>query len=110
MSELLAKQCIPCSIGDIPLDADEIQGYLNDLSEGWELKDNGRLSKTYTFKDFKEALDFTNKVGELAEKEGHHPSIHLSWGKVVIFQWTNKIQGLHINDFIMAAKIDDLYP
>lgn len=108
MSDFLSKQCIPCSIGDIPLSDEEIKDYMKDLGEGWEITDTKRIKKTFQFKDFKEALDFTDKIGALAEKEGHHPSIHLSWGKVIVFLWTNKIQGLHMNDFIMAAKIDDL--
>lgn len=108
MSEFLSKQCIPCSVGDIPLSEEEVKEYVSDLGQGWELNDKGRITKTYTFKDFKEALDFVNKIGEVAEQEGHHPSIHLSWGKVVVFFWTNKIKGLHMNDFIMAAKVDDL--
>ncbi|NLJ99179.1 MAG: 4a-hydroxytetrahydrobiopterin dehydratase [Tissierellia bacterium] len=66
------------------------------------------LKKEYKFKNFKDALDFTNKVGSLAEEEGHHPDIYLSWGKVVIKLWTHKIDGLHKNDFILAAKIDEI--
>lgn len=108
MTDLLAKKCVPCSIGADPLTQDEIQEYLENLKENWQVKDNKYIEKLYKFKDFKEALDFTNKVGNLAEKEGHHPDIYLAWGKVIIKLWTHKIKGLHENDFIMAAKIDEL--
>ncbi len=108
MENLLAKKCIPCSIGDIPLDSNDIANYMKQLKEGWTLAEDGHIEKTYKFKDFKEALAFVNKIGDLAESEGHHPSIRLSWGKVVVRSWTNKIGGLHENDFILAAKIDEI--
>lgn len=108
MSNLLDKKCVPCSIGAIPLDTDEIKELLDNLQTGWKLIDNIKIEKTYKFKNFKEALDFTNKVGELAEDEGHHPDIYLAWGKVIVYLWTHKINGLHENDFIMAAKIDKI--
>lgn len=108
MDNLLEKKCVPCSIGAFPLTKDEIEEYLKDLKEGWKVIDDIKIEKTFKFKDFKEALDFTNKVGALAEKEGHHPDIYLSWGKVIIYLWTHKIKGLHENDFIMATKIDTL--
>lgn len=108
MPNLLSKKCIPCSIGADPLTPDEIQEYFKSLDKGWEVKENRHIEKLYKFKNFREALDFTNKVGELAEEEGHHPDIYLSWGKVNIKLWTHKIKGLHENDFIMAAKIDTL--
>ena len=106
MSDLLSKKCIPCSIGAIPLDTVEITIFLKDVAPGWEVMEDKRLERTFKFKDFKEALEFTNKVGALAEEEGHHPDICLAWGKVVVTLWTHKIDGLHENDFIMAAKID----
>ena len=108
MSDLTSKKCVPCSIGAIPLDSDEIQGFLKNLNEDWEVNDNKQIERTFKFKDFKEALEFTNKVGSIAEAEGHHPDICLTWGKVNIILWTHKIKGLHENDFIMAAKIDEL--
>ncbi len=108
MSDLLSKQCIPCSIGAPTLNNEEINKYLKSLKEGWKVIDSKKIEKTYKFKNFMEALDFTNRVGKLAEKEGHHPDIHLSWGKVVIQLWTHKIDGLHENDFILAAKIDEI--
>lgn len=108
MSDLLDKKCIPCSIGAPTLEADEIEDLYKSLKEGWIVIDNKYIEKEYKFKNFKDALDFTNKVGNLAEKEGHHPDIYLSWGKVVIKLWTHKINGLHENDFILAAKIDEI--
>lgn len=108
MSDLTSKKCVPCSIGAIPLNADEIRNFLKDLNESWEVKDNKQIERVFKFKDFKEALEFTNKVGGLAEAEGHHPDIYLSWGKVIVTLWTHKIKGLHENDFILAAKIDAL--
>lgn len=108
MTDLLSKKCIPCSIGSEPLKKEEIEEYFMDLKEGWAVIEDKYIEKTYKFKDFKGALDFTNQIGELAEKEGHHPDIFLSWGKVVIKLWTHKIKGLHENDFVLAAKIDEL--
>lgn len=108
MADLLSKKCIPCSIGAVPLNAKGIHEYLKNLKEGWQTVEDKYIEKTYKFKDFREALDFTYKVGELAENEGHHPDIYLSWGKVVLKLWTHKIKGLHENDFILAAKIDEL--
>jgi 4a-hydroxytetrahydrobiopterin dehydratase len=108
MNDLLSKKCIPCNIGAAPLNQEEIYDYLKKLKDGWQVMERKYIEKTYKFKDFIEALNFTNKVGELAEKEGHHPDIYLSWGKVVLKLWTHKIKGLHENDFILAAKIDNI--
>lgn len=108
MSELLSNKCIPCQIGADPLNQDEIEKYMKELKDGWSVKDNKVIEKPYKFKDFKKALDFTNKIGELAEEEGHHPTITLTWGKVIVTLTTFKIHGLHTNDFIMAAKIDEI--
>ncbi|MBZ2176009.1 4a-hydroxytetrahydrobiopterin dehydratase [Schnuerera sp. xch1] len=108
MANLTNKRCIPCSIGAPTLVEEEIKELYKSLKDGWKVIDNKQLEKTYKFKNFKEALDFTNKVGILAEKEGHHPDIYLSWGKVIIKLWTHKIGGLHENDFILAAKIDEI--
>jgi|SRR5699024_3009403 len=108
MNDLLSKKCLPCSIDTDPLNKDQINDYLKKVDEDWILADDGRIEKTFKFENFKEALDFTKKVGELAEKEGHHPSIFLAWGIARVRLWTNNIKGLHENDFIMAAKIDEL--
>jgi len=85
---------------------DELKG---EIETAWEVENLKKLKREFTFKDFKEALVFVNKVGEIAEKEGHHPDITLSWGKVGIELTTHAIQGLSINDFILARKIEILY-
>ena len=69
----------------------------------------GALQRELAFRDFAEALAFVNRVGELAEREGHHPDLHVAWGKVVVETWTHKIHGLHTNDFILAAKTDEIF-
>jgi 4a-hydroxytetrahydrobiopterin dehydratase len=76
------------------------------LGHGWTVVEEHHLDKTFDFPDFKSALDFTNKVGEVAESEGHHPDIHLAWGKARVTLWTHKIDGLTESDFVMAAKIE----
>lgn len=108
MTNLLSGKCIPCSIGTDPLNENEIKEYLKQLKEGWEIINNQYIEKTYKFKDFKDALDFVNRIGDIAEKENHHPELILHWGRVVVKLMTFKIKGLHENDFILAAKIDQL--
>lgn len=104
---LSAKECVPCKSGGSPLPDNSIKELLCRLNNGWTVE-NGRLRKTYRFKNFAEALAFTNKVGSLAEQQQHHPDIFLGWGKVIVELYTHKIQGLHENDFILAAKVDTL--
>lgn len=105
MSDLLSKKCIPCEGGTFPLSQEKIEGYLQELS-GWKAKSNKNLSKEFSFLNFKTALVFVNQIGEVAEREGHHPDIALSWGKVGVTLSTHAIGGLSENDFILAAKID----
>ncbi|HKZ61375.1 MAG TPA: 4a-hydroxytetrahydrobiopterin dehydratase [Nitrososphaera sp.] len=103
-------KCVPCRGGVPTLSDEEIDLYYRQL-ESWSVVERDgirRLEKSFKFNDFAEALAFTNKVGEIAEKEGHHPDILTEWGKVTISWWTHKIDGLHKNDFIMAAKTDAL--
>ena len=107
MSELSSKQCVPCRGGVPPLQGDEIQRLLSQLS-GWEVVREHHLKKNYSFSDFAEALKFVNRVGEIAEEQGHHPDICFGWGKVEVTIWTHKIDGLTESDFILAAKIDEL--
>ncbi len=107
MPELADKTCIPCRGGVPPLTADEIKPLAQQLPE-WDVAGGHHLDRSYKFKDFREALDFTNRVGELAEEQGHHPDIYLAWGKVGIRLWTHKIDGLTESDFIMGAKIESL--
>ena len=105
MSELAAKKCVPCRGGVPPLQGELLRNLLRQL-QGWEAVSEHHLSKSYSFPDFKTALAFVNRVGEVAEAEGHHPDLYLSWGKVGIQIWTHKIDGLTESDFILAAKID----
>lgn len=109
MEDMKNKKCIPCSIGDIPLEEDMINEYILSLDQGWKVVENKFIERTFKFKAFMDGLGFINKIAALAEEEGHHPDLSLSWGKVVVKLMTHKIQGLHENDFILAAKIDDLY-
>ncbi len=106
MSDLTQKQCVPCMGGVPPLRGDEITKLLAQLGGDWRVEDEHHLVNEYSFPDFVTALAFTNRVGDLAEVEGHHPDIFLAWGKVGIKIWTHKIDGLTESDFILAAKID----
>jgi 4a-hydroxytetrahydrobiopterin dehydratase len=107
MSQLAAKTCVPCKGGVPPLKASELQA-LEGQVDGWKVINEHHLVKTYTFPDFVRALAFVNRVGDLAEEQGHHPDIFLTWGKVEIKICTHKIDGLTESDFILAAKIDQL--
>lgn len=106
MSELAKKACVPCRGGVPPLTSAQIQPLLEQI-EGWEAVESHHLRKSFQFPDFKKALDFVNRVGEIAEREGHHPDILLSWGKAEVSIWTHKIDGLTESDFILAAKINE---
>lgn len=108
MNELTRKECVPCKGGVPPLKGQALLDLQQKLGGSWQIADEHHLEKTFTFKNFRQALDFTNQVGELAEKVGHHPDIYLAWGKVRITIWTHKIDGLTESDFILAAKIDAL--
>ncbi len=106
MKKLTEKHCIPCKGGVAPLKGESLSALYHQLPPGWQLVKEHHLEKEYLFKNFRDALAFTNKVGQLAEAEGHHPDIHLAWGKVKLQIWTHKIDGLTESDFILAAKID----
>ena len=108
MTEQLAdKQCVPCKGGVPPLKGGELQKFAKSVPE-WKIVNEHHLQREFKFPDFKQALAFVNRVGELAEEQGHHPDILLAWGKAEITIWTHKIDGLTESDFIMAAKIDRL--
>jgi len=107
MSELASRQCVPCRGGVPPLKGSEITKLLDDL-EGWEVINEHHLSKSFQFANFLQSQEFVNKVGDLAEEQGHHPDICFGWGKAEITIWTHKIDGLTESDFILAAKIDQL--
>jgi len=107
MSTLASKTCVPCR-GDVPA----LKGnQLHDLSHqlpNWNVVDDHHLTRSFKFQDFQKALDFVNRVGAIAEEQGHHPDILLTWGKAEITIWTHKVDGLTESDFILAAKIDQL--
>src|SRR3989344_2579338 len=105
--DLASKKCVPCEGGDAPLARVKVEKFLNEVPK-WKLDEDGilKIARNFKFKDFKEALAFVNKVGYIAEKEGHHPKISFTWGKVEITLWTHAVGGLSENDFILAAKID----
>src|SRR5438874_9010299 len=108
MTALAEKECVSCKGGVPALKGPELAKLKEQLDSGWKVINEHHLEREYKFKDFREALDFTNKVGELAEAQGHHPDIYLAWGKVRITLWTHKIDGLTESDFVMAAKIEGL--
>jgi 4a-hydroxytetrahydrobiopterin dehydratase len=110
MPEDLASQtCIPCRGGVPPLKGTELKAIQQKVPQ-WNVVNEHHITRAFTFPDFKQALDFVNRVGEVAEQQGHHPDILLTWGKAEITMWTHKIDGLTPSDFIMAAKIDKLLP
>ncbi len=110
--ELVQMKCTACRVGEPTLTDAEI-AYLRPQVPEWSVVESGdgikRLERAFEFKSFAEALAFTNRVGKIAEDEGHHPAILTEWGKVTVTWWTHKIKGLHQNDFIMAAKTDRAY-
>jgi 4a-hydroxytetrahydrobiopterin dehydratase len=108
MAERLAdKHCVPCRGGVPPLKGEQLAGYRDQVPD-WKIVDEHHLERTFEFPDFKQALDFVNRVGEVAEREGHHPDLFLTWGAVRVRTFTHKIDGLTESDFILAAKIDQL--
>jgi 4a-hydroxytetrahydrobiopterin dehydratase len=110
MNALAEKQCVPCKGEATPLRGSDLARLRRELSGGWKVVEERQLEKEYQFKDFREALAFTNKIGEVAEAQGHHPDIYLTWGKVKLVIWTHKINGLTESDFVLAAKADRLLP
>ncbi len=110
MIDLAQRECIPCKGGVPPLSRSECEALLGALDGDWELRHDPHdyIEKTYRFKNFRDALDYVNRVGELAERIGHHPDVYLSWGRVKLQIWTHKIGGLTESDFIFAAKCERL--
>jgi 4a-hydroxytetrahydrobiopterin dehydratase len=111
MINLAAGNCVPCRGGEPPLSEAEIEDLLFHVPQ-WRVEQHSgipHLERTFKFKNFAEALDFTNEVGSIAEKEDHHPMLVTEWGKVTVHWWTHVVKGLHKNDFIMAAKTDEVY-
>jgi len=105
---LTSKTCVPCRGGIPPLTEEKAREYAS-ATPGWRLAERGtRLARLFEFAGFKTAMQFVNRVADVAEEEGHHPDIAIHWNKVELTLWTHKIGGLHENDFILAAKIDRL--
>ncbi|MCY3809058.1 MAG: 4a-hydroxytetrahydrobiopterin dehydratase [Gemmatimonadetes bacterium] len=112
MNELASRRCEACRAGSPPATDAERAEY-GRLVPDWEIVEKGgvpRLERVFKFGDFVSAIAFSNRVGEIAEEEGHHPAILTEWGRVTVAWWTHKIRNLHVNDFVMAAKTDGLYP
>ena len=111
MDKLSDKKCVPCEGNILPFDVDEIHKYLKQVN-GWEVKNDENKSyfliKNFKFKNFLESQNFVNKVGEIAESEGHHPDIWFGWGYAKIKIFTHAIKGLHESDFVLAAKVDKI--
>jgi 4a-hydroxytetrahydrobiopterin dehydratase len=103
---LASEKCVPCRGGEAPLRGDELYALATQLGGDWRVIEDHHLEKDFSFPDFASALAFTNKIGAIAEEQGHHPDILLRWGKVGVTIWTHKIDGLSRSDFVLAAKID----
>ena len=108
MTDLADKTCIPCRGGVPPLEGEDLERLAAELGGDWRVVDGHHLEKEYRFPDFRQALEFTNRIGELAEEVNHHPNIFLTWGRVRVELWTHKIDGLNEADFVWAAKADRL--
>lgn len=107
MAELASKTCVPCRGGVPPLEGKELESLAKEVPQ-WKVVNGHHITREFKFPDFKQALAFVNKVGDIAEGQGHHPDIFLTWGKAEVTTWTHKIDGLTESDFILAAKIDRL--
>jgi len=107
MTDLAERQCVPCRGGVPALKGGELETLAAQVP-GWQVVNEHHLSRDYQFSNFREALDFINRIGELAEEQGHHPDICFGWGKAQVSIWTHKIDGLTESDFVLAAKIDKL--
>jgi 4a-hydroxytetrahydrobiopterin dehydratase len=108
MTKLAEKHCVPCRGGVPPLQGAELIPFAEQLPD-WKIVEEHHITKSFLFPDFKAGLDFVNRVGAVAETEGHHPSLCLVWGQVDVQIYTHKIHGLTESDFVMAAKIDAVY-
>ncbi|QYJ15198.1 Putative pterin-4-alpha-carbinolamine dehydratase [Rubrobacter xylanophilus DSM 9941] len=107
MSDLAQRECVPCKGGVPPLKGEKLEELARQLPD-WEVVDEHHLHRRFRFKNFREALEFVNRVGELAEEQNHHPDICFGWGRVEITVFTHKIDGLTESDFVFAAKVDNL--
>lgn len=103
---LADNACVPCRGGVPPLESGRADDLLRQLEQGWRINEAGHLERSFGFGDFAAALAFANRIGEIAEAEGHHPDLHVSWGRCGVEIWTHKIGGLTESDFYLAAKAD----
>jgi len=110
MSDLASKECVPCKGGTPPLSGPELEVLARDLGGDWRVRDGHHLEKEYLFEDFRSAMGFAIRIGELAEEQGHHPDMYIAWGKVRLTVWTHKVDGLTESDFVFAAKADTQLP
>jgi 4a-hydroxytetrahydrobiopterin dehydratase len=108
MSELAKKSCVPCRAGAEPLKGERLQALRGELDPGWRVVDEHHLERRFAFPDFAASLALANEIGELAEREGHHPDLLVRWGELVVTLWTHKAGGLTESDFVLAAKVDQL--
>lgn len=107
MSKLAAKTCVPCRSDMPPLEGEDLLGLASEVPE-WKVVEEHHLRRGFRFRDFREALQFVNRVGEMAEEQGHHPDVTFGWGYAEVEVWTHKIDGLTESDFVFAAKVDAL--
>ena len=108
MSDLAQKQCTACKSDTPPLKGNDLAGFVQQINSGWQVVNEHHLEREFKFPNFRLALEFTNRVGALAEAQNHHPDIYLAWGKVNLTLWTHSIDGLSESDFVFAAKVDQL--
>ncbi|HRN69964.1 MAG TPA: 4a-hydroxytetrahydrobiopterin dehydratase [Candidatus Woesebacteria bacterium] len=111
MNDLKHSVCIPCEEGGDPMNEEQISKYSPQVPK-WKIIDTNsiaKLQREFIFKNFVEAITFADKVGKIAEENGHHPRLIIDWGKVTVLWWTHAVKGVHRNDFVMAAKTDELY-
>ena len=106
---LADQKCVPCRGGVPPLEPARVQELLGQLDQGWSVNADGHIERLYEFPNFAAALDFVNKVGAIAEEEGHHPDLYLAWGRCKVEIWTHKIRGLTESDFYLAAKAERVF-
>jgi len=106
---LADRQCVPCRGGVPPLPEERARALLAELGNGWAFNSAGHLEKAYSFANFAEAMDFANRVTEIAEAQAHHPDLYIRWGQCKVEIWTHKIAGLTESDFFLAAKLDKVW-
>lgn len=108
-NSLSSKKCIPCEGGELPLSHEQVEEYMKEIGDRWSHNvDDNKIEREWKFENFVKSIEFVNRVSKLAEMEGHHPDIYVHYNKVKLVLWTHAIGGLHENDFILAAKINEL--